>query len=137
VVVIQTLNPDHYAIRFAAAQDYEHFYEKELEFRKWLRYPPYAAFANVLVRAEKQEEALRMATQLGYVLNPPPDGIRVMGPAEAPVARLRSEFRYQILLKAVRRSTLREALRTLRAFAEKEKWQATALVIDVDPVNLM
>jgi primosomal protein N' (replication factor Y) len=137
VVVIQTLNPDHYAIRFAAAQDYEHFYEKELEFRKWLRYPPYAAFANVLVRAEKQEEALRMATQLGYVLNPPPDGIRVMGPAEAPVARLRSEFRYQILLKAVRRSTLRQALRALRAFAEKEKWRATALVIDVDPVNLM
>jgi primosomal protein N' (replication factor Y) len=137
VVVIQTLNPDHYAIRFAAAQDYEHFYEKELEFRKWLRYPPYAAFANVLVRAEKQEEALRMATQLGYLLNPPPDGIRVMGPAEAPVARLRSEFRYQILLKAVRRSTLREALRALRAFAEKEKWRATALVIDVDPVNLM
>lgn len=136
-VIIQTLNPDHYAIRFAAAQDYEHFYEKELEFRKWLRYPPYAAFANVLVRAEKQEEALRMATQLGYVLNPPPDGIRVMGPAEAPVARLRSEFRYQILLKAVRRSTLRESLRALRAFAEKEKWRATALVIDVDPVNLM
>lgn len=137
LVVIQTLNPDHYAIRFAAGQDYEHFYEKELEFRKWLRYPPYAAFANVLVRAEKQEEALRMATELGYLLNPPPDGIRVMGPAEAPVARLRSEFRYQILLKAVRRSTLRETLRTLRAFAEKEKWRATALVIDVDPVNLM
>jgi primosomal protein N' (replication factor Y) (superfamily II helicase) len=136
-VVIQTLNPDHYAIRFAAAQDYENFYEKELEFRKWLRYPPFAAFANVLVRAEKQEEALRMATELGYLLNPPPEGIRVMGPAEAPMARLRSEFRYQILLKAVRRSTLREALRVLRAFAEKEKWRATALVIDVDPVNLM
>ncbi len=137
VVVIQTLNPDHYAIRFAAAQDYEHFYEKELEFRKWLRYPPFAAFANVLVRAEKQEEALRMATELGYLLNPPPDGIRVMGPAEAPMARLRNEFRYQILLKAVKRSTLRESLRTLRTYAEKEKWRATALTIDVDPVNLM
>jgi primosomal protein N' (replication factor Y) len=137
VVVIQTLNPDHYAIRFAAAQDYEHFYEKELEFRKWLRYPPFAAFANVLVRAEKQEEALRMATELGYLLNPPPDGIRVMGPAEAPMARLRNEFRYQILLKAVKRSTLRESLRTLRTYAEKEKWRATALTIDIDPVNLM
>ena len=50
-VVIQTLNPDHYAIRFAAAQDYEGFYQKEIEFRKWLRYPPFAAFANVIVRA--------------------------------------------------------------------------------------
>ncbi len=137
LVVIQTLNPDHYAIRFAAEQDYEHFYEKELEFRKWLRYPPFAAFANVLVRAEKQEEALRLATELGYMLNPPPDGVRVMGPAEAPVARLRSEFRYQILLKAIKRSTLRETLRALRAYAEKEKWRAAALTIDVDPVNLM
>ena len=52
---------------------------KGIEFRKWLRYPPFAAFANVLVRAEKQEEALRMATELGYLLNPPPDGIRVHG----------------------------------------------------------
>jgi primosomal protein N' (replication factor Y) len=136
-VVIQTLNPEHYAVKFAAEQDYEGFYQKELEFRKWLRYPPFAAFANVLVNAEKQEEALRMATQLGYLLNPAPDGIRVMGPAEAPVLRLRNEFRYQILLKAAKRTILRETLRALRSFAEKEKWRATALTIDVDPISLM
>jgi primosomal protein N' (replication factor Y) (superfamily II helicase) len=136
-VVIQTLNPDHYAIRFAAEQDYEGFYQKEIEFRKWLRYPPFAAFANVVVRAEKQEEALRMSTQLGYLLNPQPEGVRVMGPAEAPVLRVKSEFRYQILLKAARRSLLREILNKLRAFAEREKWKATALVIDVDPISLM
>jgi primosomal protein N' (replication factor Y) len=136
-VIIQTLNPDHYAIRFAAEQDYEGFYKKEIEFRKWLRYPPFAAFANVLVRAEKQEEALRMATQLGYLLDPQPEGIRVMGPAEAPVLRVKNEFRYQILLKAARRTYLRDALRNLRAFALKEKWKATALVIDVDPISLM
>ncbi len=136
-VVIQTLNPEHYAIRFAAEQDYEGFYKKEIEFRKWLRYPPFAAFANVLVRAEKQEEALRMATQLGYLVNPAPEGVRVMGPAEAPVARLKNEFRYQILLKATKRSTLRSLLQNLRRFAEKEKWKATALMIDVDPISLM
>lgn len=136
-VVVQTLNPDHYAIRFAAEQDYEGFYKKELEFRKWLRYPPFAALANVLVRAEKQEEALRMGAQLGLMLNPPPSGIRVMGPAEAPTLRLKNEFRYQILLKAAKRSMLRELLRELRRFAEKEKWKATALVIDVDPISLM
>ena len=136
-VIIQTLNPDHYAIRFATAQDYEGFYKKELEFRKWLRYPPFAAVANVLVRAEKQEEALRMSTQLGLILNPPPPGIRVMGPAEAPMLRLKNEFRYQILLKAARRSTLRHTLKELQQFAAKEKWKATALVIDVDPISLM
>lgn len=136
-VIIQTLNPDHYAVRFAAEQNYEGFYRKELEFRKWLRYPPFAALANVVVRAEKQEEALRLSTQLGYLLTPPPDALRVMGPAEAPVLRVKNEYRYQLLLKSAKRTTLRETLHKLRDFAEREKWKATALVIDVDPISLM
>ncbi|HYZ85124.1 MAG TPA: primosomal protein N', partial [Bryobacteraceae bacterium] len=106
-VVIQTLSPEHYAVRMAAEQDYETFYGKETEFRRWLHYPPFAAVANILVRAVKQEDALRMVSQLGFELTPPPKGIRVMGPAEAPVVRLKNEFRYQILLKAASRSTLR------------------------------
>ncbi|MBV8553292.1 MAG: primosomal protein N' [Acidobacteriaceae bacterium] len=136
-VLIQTLNPDHYAIRFAAEQDYEGFYKKEIEFRRWLRYPPFAACANVVVRAEKQEEAFRMASLLGAALNPAPEGVRVMGPAEAPVLRLKNEFRYQILLKAAKRSVLRSVLQDLRTLADKERWKATALVIDVDPISLM
>jgi primosomal protein N' (replication factor Y) len=136
-VLVQTLNPDHYAIQFAAAQDYEAFYKKELEFRKWLRYPPFAAFANVIIRDPKQEEALRKATQLGYLLTPPPEGTRIMGPAEAPVPRLQNEFRYQILIKAAQRSTIRNVLKKLLAAAEHEKWRATSLVIDVDPITLM
>ncbi len=136
-VIIQTLNPDHYAVRFASKQDYGDFYAKEIEFRKWLRYPPFAALANVVVRAEKQEDALRMSTELGYLLTPPPEGVRVMGPAEAPVLRMKSEFRYQILLKAAKRPILRQVLNNLRHFAETAKWKATALIIDVDPISLM
>ena len=136
-VIVQTLNPDHYAIRLAAEQDYEGFYAKELDFRKWLRYPPYAACANVLVRAAQQEEAMRMSTELERVLTPPPQGVRVLGPAEAPVLRLKNEFRYQILLKAAGRSVLREVLKHLREYADAHKWNATALVIDVDPISLM
>ncbi|MBV9613705.1 MAG: primosomal protein N' [Acidobacteriaceae bacterium] len=136
-VVVQTLNPDHYAVRFAARQDYEDFYKKEIEFRKWLHYPPFSVLANVLVRAERQEEALRMATQLEFVLNPAPPGIRVVGPAQAPILRLKNEFRYQILLKAATRPRLREVLNNVRSFAEREKWHATALVMDVDPISLM
>ncbi len=136
-VVIQTLNPDHYAVRFAAQHDYDGFYKKEVEFRKWLRYPPFAAVASVLVRARQREDAFRMASQLNILLNPPPEGIRVMGPAEAPVPRLKDEFRFQILLKTAKRTALRETLQRLRRFAEKEKWSATALVIDVDPISLM
>jgi len=136
-VLVQTFNPDHYAVRFAAQQDYDGFYQKEIEFRKWLRYPPFAALANVLVRAERQEQALRMASALGVFLNPPPVGVRVMGPAEAPVLRLKKEFRYQILLKAASRAVLRRIVNDLRAFADKEKWNATALAIDVDPISFL
>jgi primosomal protein N' (replication factor Y) (superfamily II helicase) len=136
-VVVQTLNPDHYAIRFAADQDYEAFYKKEIEFRRWLRYPPFAAFANLIIRDQKQEDALRMATELGYLLNPQPEGVRVMGPAEAPVPRIQEEYRYQILLKAAKRSILRDVVSKLRAYGQNERWRSTALVIDVDPISLM
>jgi primosomal protein N' (replication factor Y) len=136
-VIIQTLNPDHYAVAFAAEQNYEGFYKKEIEFRKWLRYPPYAAFANIVVRDQKQEEALRMATALGFLLTPQPPQTRVMGPAEAPVPRLRDEFRYQILIKATKRSVLRSAVKRLQDFAQEQKWRSTALIIDVDPITLM
>lgn len=136
-VIIQTLNPDHYAIRFAVDHDYEGFYRKEIEFRKWLRYPPFAALANIVVRAEKQEDAMRFSTEFGRLLVPPSEGIRVLGPAEAPVPRLKAEYRYQLLLKAAKRTKLREVLKDLQAHAAREKWPATAVVIDVDPLSLM
>ena len=83
IVLVQTINPDHYAVRLAAAQDYQGFYEKELNFRRMMHYPPFTAMANVLVRSEKKEMAMRMSTELGFLLNPPPEKLRVMGPAEA------------------------------------------------------
>ncbi len=136
-VVVQTLNPDHYAVRCAAAQDYAKFYEKELQFRRLMRYPPFSALANVLVRAASQEDALRMAGELALLLNPPPPELKVMGPAEAPVPRLKREHRYQMLIKAASRKILREHLNRLRAHAIEQRWGATALVVDVDPLSLM
>jgi primosomal protein N' (replication factor Y) len=136
-VLVQTVNPDHYAIRLAAAQNFEAFYAKELEFRKAMRYPPFSALANVLVRTQKQEDAMRMAGEIAHLLTPPPEGLKVLGPAEAPVARIKNEFRYQLLIKAASRRTLNETLHGLRTCALERKWPATALVIDVDPLSLL
>jgi primosomal protein N' (replication factor Y) len=137
IVLIQTINPDHYAIRYAAAQDYNGFYEKELQFRRAMRYPPFAALANVLVRHEKQETALRMSSEIGRLLDPAPEGIKVLGPAEAPVQRLHNEFRYQLLIKASNRKSLTEHLNRIRHHALEQKWNPTSLVIDVDPLTLL
>jgi primosomal protein N' (replication factor Y) (superfamily II helicase) len=136
-VIIQTLNPEHYAIRLAADQNYEAFYQKEIEFRKWLRYPPFATLANLVIRDEKQEQALRMATEIAHILTPPPEGVRMMGPAEAPILRVKNEYRYQILIKALHRDKLRRLLQSVRAMAEEAKWKATALIVDMDPISLM
>jgi primosomal protein N' (replication factor Y) len=136
-VVLQTINPDHYAVRFAAAQDYESFFAKEIEFRRMMHYPPFGALASIVVRGEREEEALSRSASLARLLNPPPDGVKVLGPAAAAMARLKNEYRYQMLLKASSRKQLGDVLHDLRRFAAAEKWNPTALVIDVDPMTLL
>lgn len=113
------------------------FYQKELEYRRMMRYPPFSALANVLVRSASQADALRMAGEIGRLLTPPPENVKISGPAEAPVLRLFQEYRYQLLIKAAHRKALREALVKVRDYALASKWGATALVIDVDPLSLM
>ena len=137
IVLIQTINPDHYAVRLAAAQDYSAFYQKELAFRRAMHYPPFSVMANVLVRSEKKEMAARMSAELARLMTPPPEKLKVMGPAEAPMARLHNEYRYQFLIKAASRNSLGALLQRVRAFAAEHKWGATALMIDVDPLTLM
>jgi primosomal protein N' (replication factor Y) len=102
-----------------------------------LHYPPFSAMANILVRSEKQEEALRMSAELGRLLAMPQPQMKIMGPVEAPVLRLRRDYRYQFLIKAASRKALNELLRQAQSFASENKWGATALVIDVDPLSLM
>jgi primosomal protein N' (replication factor Y) len=102
-----------------------------------MRYPPFCALANVLVRSQKQEDALALSTELGRLLDPAPEGLKILGPAEAPVPKLKSEFRYQLLIKAANRKRLNETLRELQRFAQERKWGPTSLVIDVDPLTLL
>ena len=78
-----------------------------------------------------------MSTSLGSLLDPAPEGIKVLGPAEAPVEKLNREYRYQLILKAANRKALNATLSALRRFAMENKWNATALVIDVDPQSLL
>jgi primosomal protein N' (replication factor Y) (superfamily II helicase) len=137
IVLMQTINPDHYAVRFAAEQDYEGFYRKEIEFRRLMHYPPFSALANLIVRGTREEEALGRSAALGRLLNPAPEGVKILGPAVASLARLKNEYRYQMLIKTSSRKRLNEILRQVRGFAAAEKWNPTALVIDVDPMTIL
>jgi len=137
-VILQTYVPDHYAIQFAAKHDYLGFYQKELKYRGWMRYPPYNALANVLVRSEKLEDALKWSGVLGHWLEKNRvKGLRVLGPAAAPLVRLKREYRYHFLLKSESRERLNASLRGMLAHASQQKVPRTNVVVDVDAVSLL
>jgi primosomal protein N' (replication factor Y) len=133
-VVIQTYFPDHYAIRSAAAQDYGMFYEKELNFRKVMHYPPFTVLANMVVRSPSAETALKLTGRMGrHLESQQQPGLKILGPATAPIHKLKKDYRYHFLIKASRHNLLHQALVSCRDFARGENFPATALVIDVDP----
>jgi primosomal protein N' (replication factor Y) len=137
-VVLQTYHPDHYAIQFAQQHDYAGFYEKEVRFRKWMHYPPFSALANVLVRSDKLEQALRWTGQLGkWFEGTRNEGVRVLGPSAAPIMRLKRDYRYHFILKAASREKLNASLRRMLGFADAEKIPRTNVIVDVDALSLL
>ena len=137
-VVLQTYFPDHYAVQFAAHHDFAGFYDKELQFRSWMHYPPYSAIANVIVRSEKLDEALAWSGELGrWFEKTRHEGIRVLGPATAPITRLKRDYRYHFILKSPSREKMNALLRAMLAEAAARKIPRTQIIVDVDAVWLM
>jgi len=137
-VLVQTYNGDHYAVRFAAAHDYRGFVEKELYHRRPFLYPPFGALANIVVQSDKMEEAAGLSQRLGrWFVGAKLERVRVMGPATAPIARLKRTYRFHFVLKAERRDALGKALRAMLAFTETEGIPRRNLILDVDAIHLM
>ena len=136
-VLVETYYPEHYAIQLAVRQDYVSFYEKEAHFRRMLHYPPFTALASVLVRDRKIENAIRWSRALaGYFAPFENRGVKILGPAAAPLARLRKDYRFQFVLKSPKRSALSLALSGALDFCDAKKIPDTAVIVDVDPTSL-
>ncbi len=137
-VVVQTYYPDHYAILAASTHDYSAFVERELKYRRWMHYPPFGVLANVLVQSPKLEEAAGWSAELGKCLrNAAPEGVRVLGPCTAPIARIKGVYRFHMILKAASRNALNGALRGMLAHADAAGIPRRNLVVDVDAQRLM
>jgi primosomal protein N' (replication factor Y) len=137
-VFVQTYHPEHYAIQYAAAHDFAGFVERELRFRRAMHYPPYAALANVLLQSQRLEEAAGWASALGrWCANTTLRHVRVLGPATAPIAKIKRTYRFHLVMKGESRRALQQALRALLAHAEEAGIPRANLIIDVDPVSLM
>jgi primosomal protein N' (replication factor Y) len=136
-VLVETYYPEHYAIQFAARQDYVSFYEKEAHFRRMLHYPPFTALANILVRDRKIENAIRWSRALASYFAPFENrGVKILGPAAAPLARLRREYRFQFVLKSPQRAALSQVLSGCLEFCASKEIPDSAVIVDVDPTSL-
>jgi primosomal protein N' (replication factor Y) len=131
--VIQTLYPDHYSVQCAAAQDYATFYAREIEFRRAMQYPPILALVNVVVRGRTSEGAMADAGDLAARVRASGVRARVLGPAPAPLARIKDEYRAQFFLKGTQRRAMRESI--LAALAARPDLRRRTTV-DVDPVTV-
>ena len=137
-VLIQTFYPEHYAIQDAIKQDYVAFYERELHYRQVMAYPPFASLANIIVRDSNLEKAINWSRELSQYLAPHNgDGMRVLGPASAPLARLKTEYRFQFLLKSKRKVQLTKLLAGALAYCDKKEIPQTAVLVDMDPLQLL
>ncbi len=137
-VVVQSYHPDHYAIEFAQKHDFHGFVEKELKYRRWMHYPPFGVLANIVIQSSKLEEAAGWASALGrWFAATSFERIRILGPAAAPITRLKRIYRFHVLLKAETRSALNAALIATRKQADTAGIPPRNLIFDVDAVSLM
>ena len=134
--IVQTLYPEHYSIRLACRQDYAAFFERELQYRRGMRYPPLMALVNAVVRGRTFDDAMSAASDVVRRLEPvaAAAGFSILGPAPAPLGRLRGEHRAQFFLKGARRADMRNALRTVVSEMPEIRRRLT---VDVDPLSVL
>jgi primosomal protein N' (replication factor Y) len=141
-VLIQTYAPDHYAIQYLINHDYKGFFEAETEFRQALNYPPFSRLIGLRLDGPKMAEVEKQAKTLAAKLRESQarapnylEQIEVLGPAPAPIEKLRNRYRWQLLLKGKQSHTLLEFAGQARRFAPRSRH--VRLHIDVDPYSML
>jgi primosomal protein N' (replication factor Y) len=134
-VLIQTFNPEHYALTCAAEQDYRQFYAEELPFRQELGYPPCGFLVNLILAGNNEGQVKAVAQRLAEALSQVAGVVEILGPSPCPLSRLRGKSRFQILLKSPQRPALRRLLPQLENLARQIS-KGVVLTIDVDPLDM-
>jgi len=133
-VVVQTYNPDHYAVTTAAAQDYPSFYDKEISYRLQLRYPPFTELMKLTILADSEQQVVKQSNELAAILKQLADqcdGVEILGPVAAAVARVKDIYRMNILVKATCLDHFKEQVNQAGLISRAD------LLIDVEPVSLL
>ena len=133
-VIIQTYQPEHYAVRFAKAQDYRGFYGQEMQFRKLAGYPPAVHMAAVWFSSEEEELAGKLAEEFaGEVTMRFPDRkeLQVIGPANASIYRVNDVYRKILYFKTINYDIIRTLSKLAENKAHSQEWSRAALLFDI------
>ncbi|MDD4169067.1 MAG: primosomal protein N' [Desulfotomaculaceae bacterium] len=140
-VLIQTFNPEHYSITAAAAHDCNRFYLNELPVRRSLGYPPFSHLARLLFTHEHEEEVKKGAVQakelLKEILSVDDRKISLLGPAAAPLNKIKDRFRWQLVIKALRREILRDVIRECLSRLERDRAFKPVVNVDINPQGML
>ena len=138
-VVVQTFVPDHYALLPVATHDYESFYREEISYREALGYPPFGRLSRTLIHSEDEQataDAAKALADVARALVPDGSALEILGPAPAPIARLRGRYRFMLLFKGTDTALLRRVTEaTLEASRKLPREVQVAL--DARPVNML
>jgi primosomal protein N' (replication factor Y) len=137
-VIIQTFNPEHYALKHAQNHDYKSFYAEEIGFRQALQYPPFGRIINVRLSSNKKEALVEQAKLIGKLARKLSarlsNAAEIIGPAESPLAKIRGRFRYQMLIKGQDINVLHQIAQEI---IRKHATRNVKITVDVDPENFM
>jgi primosomal protein N' (replication factor Y) len=143
-VIIQTYNPEHYSVTCAASPDDRTFYDKEVRFRRDLKYPPFGKLVNIRCEGTNGRSVEALAQQIGAYCRkqcqPGPDAatIEVLGPVKAPWEKMKGRYRFQMLLKGPGSQALKTcAASAMQEHAEIMKRSGIKVIVDIDPMLLM
>lgn len=139
LVVVQTSSPESPPIRLAAQYDYTGFYQKEFQLRKELSYPPFTHLISFLIRGKDETLVQRKAEELAAILREEERGVAytILGPAPAPLYKLRNEFRWRLLLKSKDEREAKKYLREVVLPAVHYPQRGVKISVDVDPQDMM
>ncbi len=138
-VIIQTMNPQHYSIKHSRTHDYDGFYREELMYRTELGYPPISRIIKLEFKSTHESCAAEAAKTAQNRIRSlvKGKGIVILGPAPAPISRVRGQYRFQLLLLSIKREELRRLAVEGRNAVEEKYGRRCKVIVDVDPVNLM
>lgn len=135
-VIVQTHHPKHYAVEMACENNIEAFWDKELWFRKVMKYPPYTAMAIVLSRDADEEKAQKRAARMAEAFHEQrAERVQILGPSPAPLSRLKGIYRFHVLLKSSSRGRVKALLE--KTFENTDRLPREGLRINIDPVNVL